>query len=855
MSSLRRLLLLDVFSCFLSYIQAEDGSSSGGCDSTSIDSNVPVSSLTPNTFHKICPKTTSKPFGQPICGDGSSFSFFLSRPPQSKQNDEKILIEFLGGGACWDSTTCGKMVNYLTFPPQLNNFVGLSCSEIQTGSQGNYNNDKFPINMLCAETVGGVDFTAYNTIVIPYCTQDVHTGDAVMTYDDGSIVRHAGAHNMMSVLRYIFANFKNLKHIALTGCSAGGTVLPVAYDLLNKHYNRFGTRSVQINVIADTPTYLTPTYFLTNGLGNWNPWPIMKRIGFNYEKWRYSEEYPTATWDHVLKRGSNRDQWGFTSHTNDPTSQTYFQWMSGNGDNQRWLEDGNDNAATWWSELSNSLAIIQNKHANVKTYFIEEERHCSFGLYYPLQQDGFEEWAGSIFAESRVLGHTSSAVPLFVLSVVFGSLFAAGAVYSRKQQQRIDHVDDGDFLKYNNDEDDTRASIRAKLFGVLGRFHSYPLTLGYALAVTFYFLVMMIREGFAHPINNPSLGPSAVALNSYGINNPSLIVYKTQIFRLITSSFLCSGMLTYITAVISLWCFVKPLEETIKSLNFGVLCGILMLGTNLTYALFANGASCSSMALILGLMTFSIMVRRQMNEGICMITFTTIFFALLLSLVFTFNSWFMVVVAIVLGVICSQVLFELPENSSEEAVHSFFATASADVSEVHKASQDSLHSACANDDDVSEEVRKESPEFKLKQTPLYSVAGFYGVMFLLLLFRLRRPNKLYLQPFYTGCNLQYSDGIDDLAASYYNGGEGNGERLLDDEDGAYQNLCAQFCVPHLASKGVMFGAKRFGLPITSGTCEGNGFDEHLADKTFKYATYSLDVEIYTQSGYEDRSDD
>lgn len=492
--------------------------------------------------------------------------------------------------------------------------------------------------------------------------------------------------------------------------------------------------------------------------------------------------------------------------------------MSGNGgDNQRWLEQDDDNAVQWWSELSGSLATIQNKHANVKTFFIDEEQHCSFGLYYPLQQDGFEEWAGDIFAESRVLGHTSPSVPLFLFSVVLGSLLAAGALYSQKQQRRIDHMDDGLFLKYSDDED-TQQSIRAKLLGILGHFQSCPVTSGYLLAVTLYFWIMIICEGFAHPINNPSLGPSAISLNSYGINNPSIIVYKTQIFRLITSSFLCSGVLSYAMAVICVWCFVKPLEETIGSTNFGLLCGAIVLGTNLVYAVFANGASCSSMALILGLNAFLIMVRRKMKEGICMITFTSIFFAILLSFVFTFNSWFMMVVAIALGLICSQVLFDIPENSSS-----------------------------AGDDGISE-VRKASPEFKLKRKTLYLVAAFYGVMFLILLLRLRRPNKLYLQPFYTGCQLQYSDGIDFLGASY-NSDEGE-RRFVEDRDN--QNLCAQFCVPHLASSGVIFGAQRFNLPITPGTCEANGYDEHLADKTFNYATYSLDVEIYTQSGYEDR---
>jgi hypothetical protein len=56
---------------------------------------------------------------------------------------------------------------------------------------------------------------------------------------------------MMGTLRWIFANFPNPNHIALTGCSAGGTSLPVVYDLLNKHYNKFGVRTTQVNTIID----------------------------------------------------------------------------------------------------------------------------------------------------------------------------------------------------------------------------------------------------------------------------------------------------------------------------------------------------------------------------------------------------------------------------------------------------------------------------------------------------------------------------------------------------------------------------------------------------------------------------
>lgn len=139
-----------------------------------------------------------------------------------------IVIEFMGGGACWDANTCGTQQEYLTLPERMDDFVGLSCSEINAG-QGDAE-----FNMLCAQSsVGGVDFTEYNTLIVPYCTQDVFVGSKSITYDDGSTINHEGAANTMAVLKWVFANFPSPSHIVLTGCSAGGTALPVAYDLLN----------------------------------------------------------------------------------------------------------------------------------------------------------------------------------------------------------------------------------------------------------------------------------------------------------------------------------------------------------------------------------------------------------------------------------------------------------------------------------------------------------------------------------------------------------------------------------------------------------------------------------------------
>ena len=174
-----------------------DGSSSFSSSSSDniVDDRVYVNTFTPNQFYKVCPSTNERQaFGQPTCGDGTPFCFY-------EDNKERILIEIMGGGGCWNMHYCNKMANYLTFPEELDKFLGLSCSELNYGLQ----QDGKEINMLCGQTIGETDYSSYNTIVVPYCTQDVHIGSNIITYDgsdcdeqddDGGYrtVRHMGSH-------------------------------------------------------------------------------------------------------------------------------------------------------------------------------------------------------------------------------------------------------------------------------------------------------------------------------------------------------------------------------------------------------------------------------------------------------------------------------------------------------------------------------------------------------------------------------------------------------------------------------------------------------------------------------------
>ena len=868
LSFLLLLLLLLLQDKIVSAEQQQDGY---GCDYSSVDDSTPLSSLTANQFHMICPKQLSgsgAAFGQPICGDGTAFSFLFTSPTQRKANKDKILIEFMGGGACWDGQTCDKMSDMLTFPEAFNDFIGLSCSEVHYGTQ---NQNGMPINMLCGHPLGDVDFTSYNTIIVPYCTQDVHIGSNTVVYNDndddgdnnnnnnnndGTGVNHMGAHNTMSVLRWLFRNFKNPKHIALTGCSAGGTALPVAYDLINKHYNRIGGRSVQISTITDSPVYLTPKYFLYNALDNWNPWEIIKRMGFNYQKWQYNEEYPTQVWNHVLRRGPNEDQWGFVSHTNDDVSQAYYQWMSGNGGDRqlaatdavffdksrqdgftrmsddarhRQLEEGNNddgNQNDWWTELSSSIDAVTSNHKNVNAFWIDGDGHCSFGLYYPLQEDGFAEWAGAIFAEQNI-GRPSAAVPLFLLSVVAGGLLFVGAYAGgRKNGNKINVNDDG---LLDEQGDGTHAATKKGrtlywLSSCTRPFQSSPITSSYCLAVTIYFWTMLVVARFAHPINNPSLGPSAIWLSKFGINNPSKIVFEFQIQRLFSSNFLCSGVLTYFIFLLTIFLTVRPLEMNIKNhRHFGIILAMMMLGTNLVYALFGNGASCSASAIMLGFSSFAASMRRAQGQSVWCASFSIVFVFGLISLAFPFNSWIMLGTGIIVGIVLATTVFTVNPTHNHPA----------------DSSPPNRPPALA--------TSTEQSVLTLERTRLLVLAGVYALLGLLVLSRIHSPDRLYLEPYFTGCDVMVAQGedIQAVAGNFYNADRRN---LQENDGGDYSNMCAQFCVPNIASRGVPFAANRFfGLPITRETCEELGYDEHMADKTFKQFSYSVDVELFVQA--------
>lgn len=139
------------------------------------------------------------------CLYGADFSFFV-RP--SQQPSAPLVIYFEGGGACWDGATCGARGQFAARYAVADDWAA-------SYTQGIFAFDH-PDNPIADA----------HLIFIPYCSGDLHNGDATQTFAlaDGSAltVYFNGFDNAAATLAWVYANFPAPAQIIVAGTSAGG---------------------------------------------------------------------------------------------------------------------------------------------------------------------------------------------------------------------------------------------------------------------------------------------------------------------------------------------------------------------------------------------------------------------------------------------------------------------------------------------------------------------------------------------------------------------------------------------------------------------------------------------------------
>ena len=132
------------------------------------------------------------------CGDGSDYKVFLR-----KKDESKLLVEFMGGGVCWDQKSCFERLSIF---PWLRQYPNLKSYSIFTNDNSRHN-----------------IFSHHSKLYFPYCTGDVHSGNHIAHYNKR--VYHFGGRNVELAIAYLanknLIEFSKINDLVVYGASAG----------------------------------------------------------------------------------------------------------------------------------------------------------------------------------------------------------------------------------------------------------------------------------------------------------------------------------------------------------------------------------------------------------------------------------------------------------------------------------------------------------------------------------------------------------------------------------------------------------------------------------------------------------
>jgi hypothetical protein len=338
MAALGRLGLALAFSCTLL-----------GCGSSSDDSG-----------SSSAPFKTIEPGGDTICSRGTPFRFFVF-PGDAK----KIVIDFRGGGACWDAVTCS--ISDAIFDAAAPTTADMQKSLTNGDRAGIYRLDKAENPVM-----------GWTLVHIPYCTGDIHWGNAVVDYTPSLTIHHKGFVNASAALDYVYAHYQP-DEILVTGCSAGayGAIGHSAY--IADHYP-----NAKITVVADSGCGVVTDDFFKNSFPKWNaqlPMQVQGLQGKDITTLSIVDLYTAIAAQYPNVRFAQQT-------TAFDADQTFYYKAMGGVDTD------------WSPKMMQSLADISAAAANFRYYMSPGPLHClhPYDAYYTRVSEGvgYTDWLSQL---------------------------------------------------------------------------------------------------------------------------------------------------------------------------------------------------------------------------------------------------------------------------------------------------------------------------------------------------------------------------------------------------------------------------------------------------------------------------
>ncbi|MDE0882254.1 MAG: pectin acetylesterase-family hydrolase [Myxococcota bacterium] len=351
-----RLLLVSVLAIFVACGPDAEGLGDAGpaVDAGSRLSPLPaLADLTPETWTELSPG------GDTTCSRGQDWGFFF-RPGTI----DKLVIEFQGGGACWNYATCS--IADAIFKDNIEDVRDAVSQGLRRGIYDHTNPDN--------------PFAGWHHLFIPYCTGDIHWGRATVEYtgENGAapfILEHKGAVNSEVALRWVGENLPSPETIFVGGCSAGaygsiGWAPYIMRDFPNSKVVQMGDCGA--GIITDRFLQDSfPGWHALDTLPGWieNLDPVRTDFGTLELKDLYAEVgkfYPdqnVAQYNTVL----------------DENQVFYYTAMGGEGD-----------AEDWSVKMRDQIHRIADETPNFRSFIAPGEQHCILprSNFYDVESDG-----------------------------------------------------------------------------------------------------------------------------------------------------------------------------------------------------------------------------------------------------------------------------------------------------------------------------------------------------------------------------------------------------------------------------------------------------------------------------------
>ncbi len=179
------------------------------------------------------------------CGNGSQAVIGVN--PVAGARDLLIIVQ--GGGACWNKGNC------------IDEPEASHINEDYTRAM--FNSELGTIRMLGWDDRSAAlnPFRTSTLVYVPYCTGDLHAGDAEQAYDPAApsrITHHRGGRNMELFLEAMSSAWPDLAQVRVVGFSAGGYGTQL-------NWGRFADTwpSAQLSLLADCAPFveLNPTLY------------------------------------------------------------------------------------------------------------------------------------------------------------------------------------------------------------------------------------------------------------------------------------------------------------------------------------------------------------------------------------------------------------------------------------------------------------------------------------------------------------------------------------------------------------------------------------------------------------------